>query len=100
MTDDISAIPTTGCNYISSPTVIYNYNNNIRRTYKAISGKWFFTEQTTYTQIPNSYQCSDISSISSFSYMMPIYAFIAFVLSVCVLSAVWLSYRRLIKWRV
>lgn len=100
MTDDTSAIPSTGCNYISSPTTIYNYSNNIRRTYKAISGKWYFTDQTTYNTIPTGYQCADISNLSSFSYMMPIFAFIAFVLSVVVLWAVWCSYRRLLKWRV
>lgn len=100
MTDDISEIPTTGCNYISSPTVIYNYNNNQRRTYKQIGGKWFYTDISSYNTLPSSAICSDISNISSNSVYLPIYYFIAFCL-VAVTILLWFNvFRRVIRWRL
>lgn len=100
MTDDISAIPTSGCNYISSPTVIYNYNNNQRRTYKQIGGKWFYTDSSSYNIIPSTAICSDISNISSNSEYLPIYQFIAFCL-VAVTIILWFNvFRRVIRWRL
>lgn len=100
MTDDLSAIPTSGCNYISNDTTIYNYSSNVRRTYRQIGGKWYFTEQSTYTSIPNTYQCVDITGLSSNSVYLPIYYFIAFILVLVVLYLWFSIFRRVIKWRI
>lgn len=100
MTDDISEIPATGCNYISNNTTIYNYNSGLRKTFRQIGGKWFFTEQSAYNTIPSNYECVDISELSSNSMFLPQYYFFAFVM-VCVVIYLWFSvFRRVIRWRL
>lgn len=85
MTDDVSAIPTTGCNVLSNSETLYNYSNNVRRTYRQVGGKWIFTEQTTYTQVPNQYQCISLNDLHSNAVFEPMLYFISFVLFiVCV----------------
>lgn len=100
MYDDVSAIPTTGCNYLSSSSVIYNYYQNTRRTFVNIGGRWVQTATQSYTSIPTGYSCIDVTTLSSNSNMLPIYYFIAFVLAVFVWFLWWFVFRRLFKWRI
>ena len=89
MTDDISQIPTGGCNVISSDTTIYNYSSGVRKTFRQIGGKWYLTEQNNYNTIPTQYVCVDISGISSNAVYEPILYMVSFVLFI---SCVWLFY--------
>lgn len=103
MLDDVSDIPTSGCTVINSPTVIYNYSNNIRRTYTQIGGKWLYTAQATYTTIPNNSVCVDLSdySLSSYNYFYPIYMFMALAVALFVLCSCFLvMFGRFLKWRL
>lgn len=103
MLDDVSDIPTTGCTTINSQTVIYNYSNNIRRTYTQIGGKWVYTAQTTYTSLPNNSVCVDLSdyALSSYGYFYPFYMFMALCVALFVLCSCFLvMFGRFLKWRL
>lgn len=100
MSDDVSAIPTTGCNVVSNSTTIYNYNSNIRKTYVQIGGKWFYTQSSTYSSIPTGYQCIDISTINSKAEFYPIFIFLAFCLAVFVWIFVWKLIKPMLRVRL
>lgn len=100
MSDDVSAIPNTGCNVINSSTVIYNYSSNVRKTYIQVGGRWYYTSQSSYTNIPTGAQCVDISSVNSNAVFYPIFIFIAFVLAVFVWWVVWRFIRPFLRVRV
>lgn len=105
MTDDFSdVIQNASCYTINNSTSIYAYRNNTRYSYSQISGKWYLSSQATYTSIPTSSYCytfNDLSSINSYSYMFPVYAFIAFCLAVFVfIFAYKVFWENLVKWRV
>lgn len=97
MNDDVSDIPSTGCNVISNSSTIYNYTSNTRKTFIQIGGKWFYTQSSTYTSIPTGYQCVDISSLNSKAEFYPIYILIALVLAVFVWWFVWRLIRPLMR---
>lgn len=85
MRDDVSAIPTTGCNYLSNSETLYNYSSNVRRTYRLVGGKWIFTQQDNYNTLPTGYQCIDITELSSNAVYEPFLYFVSFSLFiVCV----------------
>lgn len=96
MRDDVSAIPTTGCNYLSNSETIYNYSGNVRRTFRQVGGKWFFTEQSTYQTIPTNYQCIDLSELSSYSVYEPFLYFISFCLFIVVVYVFFYCVRKLV----
>lgn len=101
--DDVSEIPTSGCTTINSKTVIYNYSNNIRRTYTEVGGKWVYTAQATYTSLPNNVVCVDLSeyALSSYAYMQPVYMFIALSVALFVIcSCFFVMFGRFLKWRL
>lgn len=98
--DDVSAVPTTGCNALNSSTVLYNYSSGIRRTYINIGGKWFLSSQTSYNTIPASTECIDIANLSTNSDMVPVFYFIAFCLALVVWWLWWSVFRRLFRWRI
>lgn len=100
MSDDVSAIPTTGCNVVSNSTTIYNYNSNTRKTYVQIGGKWFYTQSSTYSSIPTGYQCIDISTINSKAEFYPIFIFFAFCLAVFVWIFVWKLIKPMLRIRL
>ena len=100
MHDDVSAIPTTGCNVLSSATVLDNYYNGVRKRYIQIGGKWFFSSQTSYNIQPDSASCINLSELSSNSEMLPLYYLIAFILAFFVWFLWWFCFRRLFKWRI
>lgn len=93
MNDDVSAIPSSGCNVLSSNQLIYNYNNGVRQTFINVGGKWIKSAETTYSYSPSGYECIDVGDLSSSADLYPIYIVIAFILAVFVWWLVW----RLIK---
>ena len=100
MTDDVSSIPTSGCNVLTSDTQLYNYSSNVRRTYRQVGGKWIFTAQDNYNTLPANYQCIDLSVLSSHAEFLPIYNALAFGL-VMVVIILWFSViKRVIRWRL
>lgn len=85
MKDDVSAIPTTGCNIISSPDHIRNYTAD-RYTYSdyyLMGDTWVKADQYTSSRQYDisTYQCINPQDLhSQYSYMYPIYETINFVL--------------------
>lgn len=100
MSDDVSAIPTTGCNVVTNSTTIYNYSSNTRKTYVQIGGKWFYTQSTNYSSMPTGYQCVDVSSLNSKAEFYPIFVFLAFCLAIFVWLFVWRLIRPMVRIRV
>lgn len=104
MTDDFSNLEQgAACYVLSNSTTIYSYKNNIRSTYLQISGKWIKSAESSYNNIPVNAYClgyNDITSLSSYSYWLPVYTLIAFFLAVFVFGLVWSIFRRLGRWRV
>lgn len=100
MSDDVSAIPTTGCNVLSSPTTLYNYSSSTRRTYIQVGGKWIYTSQSSYSTVPSGAQCIDIDVLSSRSEFYPIFIFIAFILAIFVWFVVWKLIRPILRIRL
>lgn len=67
-----------------------------------VGGKWLKTASQTYTNLPNNTTCftySDITSISTYSYMQPIFYFIAFILGILVWTMCFWMWSKLIQWR-
>ena len=104
MTDDFSnLVEGAQCYVLSNSSTIYAYKNNVRSTYLQISGKWVKSAESTYNNIPVNTYCisyNDITSLSSYSYWLPVYSIIAFILAVFVFGLVWSIFRRLGRWRV
>lgn len=103
MYDDVSAIPSTGCTTINSSTSIYNYSNNVRRTYTQIGGKWYYTANQTYNTLPSNAVCVDLTDylLSSNSQFEPIYMFMALIVAIFVIvSCLFVMFGRFIKWRL
>lgn len=85
MRDDVSSIPSGGCNVLTSSETLYNYNNGSRKTFRLVGGKWIQTEHNNYQTLPAQYDCIDIAELSSNAVFEPILYFISFVLFiVCV----------------
>lgn len=104
MTDDFSDLITGAqCYVLNNATSIYAYKNNIRSSYVQISGRWIKSAEQNYTTIPNNSFCisyNDLTQISSNTFWLPVYEFIAFALAVFVFALVWGLFRRLGRWRV
>ena len=100
MSDDVSSIPSTGCNVLNSATTLYNYSNNSRRTYIQVGGKWIYTSQSSYSTLPSGAQCIDVDSLNSRSEFYPIFIFIAFVLAVFVWVVVWKLIKPILRIRL
>lgn len=81
--DDVSAIPTTGCNVLNSQNTIYNYNNGVRSSYVQIGGRWIKNGETTYSYNPSGLVCitnDTLTSINSNAAYVPFYYMTAFIL--------------------
>lgn len=85
--DDVSAIPTNGCNILVNDYSIQNYSpdNSTRRTFVFRSGRWYLqrTEVQTYGWNISSYSClsnNDLSNLNSYSYIEPFFYGMALVL--------------------
>lgn len=103
MQDDVSSIPSTGCTTVNSSTVIYNYSNNVRRTYTQIGGKWYYTAQQSYTNIPSGAVCVSLDdySLSSKAEFEPIYLFMSLCIALfIIISCLLVMFGRFIKWRL
>lgn len=57
MKSDFSQIPTSGCNYITSPTQIINRSGNVNKTFTLIGQKFIHTRTTENPYTDNSYEC-------------------------------------------
>lgn len=103
MYDDVSAIPNSGCTTINSSTVIYNYSNNVRRTYTQVGGKWYYTAQQSYTNIPTAAVCVSLSdyALSSKAEFEPFYMFMSMIIALFVIIGCFLvMFGRWLKWRL
>lgn len=83
--DDVSDIPTTGCNVLNSQSSIYNYYNGVRQTFVQIGGKWIKNGESSYTYTPSGLTCIDVSTLNSNAAFEPIFYAIAFMLFVAVI---------------
>lgn len=103
MSDNFSEIDQgASCYALANATTIYSYKNGIRTTFVQISGAWRKTQTSAYYNLPDNYVCysyADITSIDSYSYMLPFYHLIAFVLAFFVVFLFWFFIKRLFKWR-
>lgn len=100
MTDDVSAIPTSGCNILSNATTVNNYSNGVRRTYYQLGGKWVFASQQEYYNLPNNYVCVDVSVFNSNAAFEPIFVGIAFCLVVFVYLLWFNIFKRITRWKL
>lgn len=80
MKDDISEIPTSGCNVLSNSQTLYNYHSGVRRTFRQVGGKWIQTEHSNYQTLSPQYDCIDITKLSSNAVYEPILYFISLAL--------------------
>lgn len=83
MTDDVSIIPTTGCNVISDSDFISNYNGRIKKDYISVNGKWYLyrTSTSIYNDYDISpYNCIDVSTLNSNAVFVPFLYGLAFML--------------------
>lgn len=99
MTDDVSEIPVSGCSVLVSDSSLRNYNNGTRRDYVRLGNRWHLYQTSTYNQMPVGVSCVDISTLSSYPFMYPVFAFIAFVLVVVVYVLWWFVFKRILRWR-
>lgn len=100
MHDDVSSIPNTGCNVLSNDSVVYNYHNNVRKTYIKVGSTWYYTSTSNFNSFPAGYQCVDVSTFNSRAEFYPIYIFLAFILAIFVWFFVWRLIKPLIRWRI
>lgn len=80
--DDVSDIPTTGCNVLNNQSVIYNYYNGVRSSYVQVGGKWLKNGETTYSYNPGSLVCIDVRTLNSNAAFEPFFYLTAFILFV------------------
>lgn len=80
MTDDTSAIPSSGCNVLTNSETLYNYSSGVRKTFRQVGGKWIQTEHTSFQTLPSQYDCISVAELRSYSVYEPILYFISFVL--------------------
>lgn len=76
MTDDVSSIPTTGCNVIVSSDHIRNYNGYDYSDYFLMGDTWVFNQHNTSIRPydVSTYACINPQDLhSQYSYMFPIY---------------------------
>lgn len=101
MIDDFSAIPTSGCNVLTSATALSNYNNGIRYDFVNISGKWVKTRESTYNSIPFGYVCNNLD-FTSYTYLEPFYQLSVIVMVVFVIYCVFKLFSNLFTrgWRL
>lgn len=88
MHDDVSAIPSNGCNVLTSSDSISNYNGNTRKDFIQNGGKWYLyrTQTTNYGSYDTSnYSCIDVESINSYAVYQPFLYGLGFALFVFVL---------------
>lgn len=75
MNDDVSAIPTTGCNVLTGEKALTNYNQNVRKDFVFTGGRWILTRTSTAVNPYNitGYECIDVSTLSTNAQMVPVY---------------------------
>lgn len=83
--DDVSDIPTTGCNVLNSQSSIYNYYNGIRQTFVQVGGKWIKSSESGYSYTPSGLICIDVNQLNSNAQFEPIFYAIAFMLFITVI---------------
>jgi hypothetical protein len=90
MKDDVSAIPTSGCNVLTNTGSISNYNGNTRRDYVFNGGKWYLYRSQSYQYSPDisAYSCIDVSTLSSNAELEPLIMFIPNLLVIFTILAV------------
>ena len=99
MTDNVSEISDAGCSVLVNDYTIRNYNNGVRRDYIRSGNKWFLYQTTAYNQMPLGVSCINISDISSYPFMYPVFAFIALFLVIIVYALWWFVFKRVLRWR-
>lgn len=84
--DDVTAIPSTGCNVLTGNNSITNYTGNTRKDFVQNGGKWIlYRTQSTINQYDtSSYNCIDLSILHSNAAFEPFFYLVAFSLFVAV----------------
>ena len=86
--EDFTAIPTTGCNVLTSSDSISNYTQNVRKDFVFNGGKWIlYRTQTALNNYDTStYNCLNVyDSIDSYAVYKPFLYGLGFLLAVCVI---------------
>lgn len=87
--DDVSEIETgADCYVLNNATSIYSYKSGSRKTYNEIGGKWYLSAQSSYNYLPSNVLCwsySDITELSHFGYMEPVYISFSLIFAVFIL---------------
>lgn len=89
MSDDKTAIPTTGCNVLVAHDQINNYQGNNRRTYIYNGGRWYLQSTSTMSAQPSGYNCINIEDINSVAVYEPFYAAIVVMLVAIFAVLIW-----------
>lgn len=90
MNNDFSDIPSTGCNYATSPTTIINRTGATNKTYTLIGNKFVLTRITNSNYSDDTYQCINVNNLEwSHSELLPLYEFLALVCVICVWAFVY-----------
>lgn len=94
---DSSNLINANCWIINNQNQISSYQSNSRTRYYLFGNKWFKSDQSTYSSIPNDYQCYTTEQIkdlpSPYDYIEPIYQIIAIV---SVITIIFLAYKLII----
>lgn len=94
MNDDVSSIPTSGCNVLTSTNTLSNYNGRTRKDFIFNGGKWYqYRFQTSaYNDYDvSSYTCIDVSELNSYAVYTPIIYGIAFFLFIASVALFFLT---------
>lgn len=86
--EDFTAIPTTGCNVLTSSDTITNYTQNVRKDFVLSGGQWIlYRTQTVMNNYDTStYNCLDVpATIDSYALQKPFLYGLGFLLAVCVI---------------
>lgn len=87
--DDVSDIPTQGCNVLNNQDTLYNYSGNVRTSFIQVGGRWIKTRTDNYSSIPSGYACIDVRDLSSNAHIVPLLYMCSFGLF---LVCVWLFF--------
>lgn len=89
-------LPTTGCNYFSSPTGFTNYYNGVATTYIIIEGKAVRTRTSSYTSLPAGYICQPANSIPFKPEFLVYSQFMAIILCTLIGVLLWKTLGRIL----
>lgn len=97
--DNVSAIDSSACNVLSGSAVLDSYSNGIRKRYVENGGKWYLASTAQYSYNLATLNCIDVSELSSYAYLSPVYYAIAAMMVLIVYLLFFKTIGKLVSWR-